>query len=77
MIHFLYRWKDTAEKNITMKNILEITKAKLEKRKTKIFDFLCKIVENSYRLQILITKLSIITDRENAVYFEDIFEYVR
>ena len=60
-----------------MKNILEITKAKLEKRKTKIFDFLCKIVENSYRLQILITKLSIITDRENAVYFEDIFEYVR
>ena len=60
-----------------MKNILEITKAKLEKRKTKIFNFLCKIVENSYRLQILITKLSIITDRENAVYFEDIFEYVR
>ena len=60
-----------------MKNILEITKATLEKRKTKIFNFLCKIVENSYRLQILITKLSIITDRENAVYFEDIFEYVR
>ena len=60
-----------------MKNILEITKAKLEKRKTKIFNFLYKIVENSYRLQILITKLSIITDRENAVYFEDIFEYVR
>ena len=56
-----------------MENILEITKAKLEKRKTKIFNFLCKIVENSYRLQILITKLSTITDRDNAVFILKIF----
>ena len=44
--HIWYSWKVTTKQNITMKNVLEKTKIKAEKEKTKILNFLYKIASN-------------------------------
>ena len=48
-----------------MKNILEKRRIKIEKHEVENFK---TFKQSSYKLQVLITKISILSDRENVVF---------